>query len=440
MESRVEATGEWRRDPPDARARRTDALVALVLLVGALVSVWLYARTGIYKQAAPPWQCVSWAVLVTLPLALRRRYPIPVTIVISAVFVAGQQLHVPELLFSNIALFLAFYSIGAWSANRMAAMLVRAGIIAAIFIWLFTSLILGAGGSTTLSTAGALSPYLAYGLISILTNMLYFGGAYFFGETAFRSARQRATLEARTDELAEEREHSAAQAVALDRVRIARELHDVVAHHVSVMGVQAGAARRVLASDPNEATNALASIESSARSAVDEMRMLLGALRADDPADNPADFPADDPARSTSTRGLGQLHTLVAEAAAAGLSVRVSTIGDSRPVPGTIELSAYRIVQEALTNTRKHGGADVQAEVRLRYETDTLEVEVSDNGRGAPARETPGRRGLGPIGMRERVAAVGGVIELGSKSRGGYLVRARFPLPVNSARAQEQTS
>lgn len=411
---------------------RTDALVALVLLVGSLLSVWLYARTGIYKHPAPVWQCVIWAVLIALPLAFRRRHPIPVTIVISAVFLAGQELHVPEVLFSNITLFLAFYSIGAWSANRMAAMLVRTGIIAVMFIWLFTSFILNAGNSTTLSTVGAMSPYLAYGLISILTNMLYFGAAYFFGEAAFRSARQRSALEARTAELTAERERSAAQAVALERVRIARELHDVVAHHVSVMGVQAGAARRVLASDPSAATNALTSIEHSARLAVDEMRMLLGALREDESIDHPA--------RSTSTRRLDQVATLVDETIAAGLPVRCVVVGEPRNVPATIELSAYRIVQEALTNTRKHGGPDAHAELRLRYEADTLEVEVSDNGRAATTHEAGTRGGLGQIGMRERVAAVGAVIELGPKARGGYLVRARFPLPLNTDDVQEQVS
>jgi signal transduction histidine kinase len=423
---------EWRRDPPDARMVRTDALVALVLFVGSLLSVWLYARTGLYKQPAPVWQCVIWAVLIALPLAFRRRHPIAVTIVISAVFLAGQELHVPEVLFSNITLFLAFYSIGAWSANRMAAMLVRTGIIAVMFIWLFTSFILNAGNSTTLSTVGAMSPYLAYGLISILTNMLYFGAAYFFGETAFRSARQRASLEARTAELSAARERSAAQAVALERVRIARELHDVVAHHVSVMGVQAGAARRVLASDPAEATTALTSIEHSARLAVDEMRMLLGALREDETPD--------DPSSSTSTRHLDQVGTLVDEAVAAGLPVQSVIVGEPRPVPATIELSAYRIVQEALTNTRKHGGPDAKAELRLRYETDALEVEVSDNGRATTITGAESRRGLGQIGMRERVAAVGGVLELGPKARGGYLVRARFPLPSSTSEGQELAS
>jgi len=418
MESHAD-TDEWRRDPPDARALRTDALVAVVLLVGALVSLWLYARTGIYKHPAPVWLCVIWAVFATLPLALRRRYPMPVTVVVGAAFVAGQQLTVPELLFSNITFFLAFYSIGAWSARRTIAMLVRVAIIAIVFVWLFTSLILGAGNSTMLSTAGALSPYLSYGLISILTNLLYFGAAYFFGESAFRSARQRAALEARTAELTAERERSAAQAVALERVRIARELHDVVAHHVSVMGVQAGAARRVLASNPTAATESLASIEDSARAAVDEMRMLLGALRDDGSAGEPA--------LATSTRGLDQLHTLATEATAAGLHVDCVTVGEPRPVPATIELSAYRIVQEALTNTRKHGGPNARAELRLRYGDDVLEVEISDTGAGAsPNAEHHG--GLGQIGMRERVAAVGGTISLGPRARGGYLVRAAFPL------------
>jgi len=414
----------WRRIPPGPRSRRIDLLVAVLMLVGALLSVWLYSRVGLFTHSAPVWQCVVWAVVITLPLALRRRYPIVVAVVIGAAFVAGQELHVPEMLFSNITFFLAFYSIGAWSGRRTLAMAARIAIIAVIFVWLFSSLILG-GGGTGLSTAGALSPYLAYGLISILTNLLYFGAAYVFGEQAFRSARQRAALQARTAELDTERERTATQAVALERMRIARELHDVVAHHVSVMGVQAGAARRVLPTDPEQAGVALGAIEESARSAVDELHVMLRTLRDDSRVDAPD--------RSSSTRGLDQLQALADEAESAGLQVRMSTIGNPRSVPSTVGMTAYRVAQEALTNTRKHAGHGASVELRLRYLADALELEIGDDGHGTRGNQSNARAGLGHVGMRERVAAVGGSIELGPKARGGYLVRARFPLGADAA-------
>ncbi|MCU1444609.1 sensor histidine kinase [Cryobacterium sp.] len=264
----------------------------------------------------------------------------------------------------------------------------------------------------------------------MLINLVYFWAAYHFGDTSSHAARRSAELEARTLELAAERERTAAQAVSLERVRIARKLHDVVAHHVSLMGVQAGAARRILERNPETAARAIAVIEESARTAVDELHTMLGALRADD-TDCDGAQPAN---QSTSTRGVDQLAELTRENTDAGLDVRMQVIGEPREVPATIGLSLYRIAQEALTNTRKHAGAGATAELRLRYEADAVELEVTDTARGArPHRAAPGQSGeesggLGQRGMRERVATVGGTLELGNRPRGGYLVRARVPL------------
>lgn len=441
MDTRGDIDPEWRRDRPGKRMFRTDAIIAVVLFAGAVVSVWLYARTGIDKHPAPVWICLAWAALTTIPLVWRRRYPVAVTVIVGAAFMTGQLLSVPETLFGNITFFLAFYSIGAWTASRTVALLSRIFIVATIFIWLFCSLILNAGNSTMLSTAGALSPYLAYGLISIITNLLYFGAAYYFGERAYNAARERSALEFRTAELAAAREHAAAQAVVLERVRIARELHDVVAHHVSVMGVQAAAARRVLTANPAQASASLSSVEVSARTAVEELHLLLSALRSEGIGSGNGSGisggtisdSSEEPATSTSTRGLRQLQSLADDSTAGGVAVRYTTIGHERPVSATIGLSAYRIAQEALTNTRKHGGPGAQSELRLRYLDGALEIEVSDDGAGSAAHAPPGERGfipshgMGLIGMRERVAAVGGTLEVGPKARGGYLVRALFP-------------
>jgi signal transduction histidine kinase len=211
---------------------------------------------------------------------------------------------------------------------------------------------------------------------------------------------------------------NARQAVIAERVRIARDLHDVIAHHVSVMGVQASAARRVLHTDPGVASEALAAVESTARTAIDELSGLLGVLRETDGPDE-ATLP-----------GLEQVARLVDETRAMGLAVEYAVYGEPRPVPDAIALSAYRIVQEALTNTVKHAAATA-AEVRLRYLDQALEVEVNDDGRGAvgPAVGT----GLGLVGMRERVGVHGGHLEVGPRRGGGFQVRARLPLAAYPA-------
>jgi len=420
----------WRRPRGPRSGYRVDAWVALALAGGTALSLTLTRSAGIMDDS-PWWLATLWVALIALPLAARRRFPEIVALLVSVVFGVFGSMGVTDALFSSICLYVAIYSVGAWSHHRTVARWTRLGIITGMFIWLFWTLIEQANQATTipeLSRDGFFSPYAAYGLLQVLINLVYFWAAYYFGDAAWHAARRSSALEARTQELAAERERTATQAVTLERVRIARELHDVVAHHVSVMGVQAGAARRILGRDPVAAGRAIAVIEESARTAVEELRTMLGALRADD-----ADCDAAQPAhQSTSTRGVDQLAELAQENTDAGLDVRHQVIGDPREVPGTIGLSLYRIAQEALTNTRKHAGAGATAELRLRYETDAVELEITDTGRGAHPRSAAAgvgaTGGLGQQGMRERVAAVGGTLELANRPRGGYLVRARVPL------------
>ena len=200
-------------------------------------------------------------------------------------------------------------------------------------------------------------------------------------------------------------------------MRIARELHDVVAHHVSVMGVQAGAARTVLDSNPAMARDALSNVELGARTAIDELQKLLHTLRETEQVDDSA-------STSASTLGLDSLDALVADSTASGLPTILEIIGEPREVPGLVRLSLYRIAQEALTNARKYAGSAATADVRVRYLDGTVELEVANTG-SVPSQPRPG--GLGHIGMRERVDALGGTLELGPRARGGYLVRARIP-------------
>jgi signal transduction histidine kinase len=435
---------EWVRPRPGRRALRNDTVLAIVLAVGTAATVALYRVTG-WGEDAPWWGSAIWIVAMTLPLAARRIQPEIVALVASVTFIVGGVAMVGDALFSNICLFVAIYTVGAWGRSRRRATIVRGIIVAGMFGWLFWGLIYYSAVQDYMpdfSRDGTLSPYLAYGLINVLTNLLYFGGAWYFGDTAYRSARSRAELEQRTAELASERERTRAQAVAIERLRIARELHDVVAHHVSVIGVQAGAARRVLAKDPAAAATALSAIESSARDAVDELHGLLGTLRGDAETSPVAVLDhalrltgADDgePATtSTSTRGIARLDELVAECTAGGLPTTLSIVGDALPISAVVDLSAYRIVQESLTNVRKHAGAAATAEVRVRWVGDSVEIEVTNTGpvlRPSSATATDASsRGLGQVGMRERVAAAGGRLELGPRARGGYLVRAEFPL------------
>jgi signal transduction histidine kinase len=209
-----------------------------------------------------------------------------------------------------------------------------------------------------------------------------------------------------------DREVAAREAVTAERAAIARELHDVVAHHMSVMVVQAGAARTVVDADPDAAADALRQIEASGRTGLTEMRRLLEVLKADGASSDRAPQP-----------GLAQLDDLLAGMRATGLPVEAVVEGEPRPLPPGIDLSAYRIVQEALTNALRHSGG-AAARVLLRYEPEALEVEVVDDGRG-PNDDGDGGHGL--IGMRERVQLFGGELTTGPAPGGGFAVRARLP-------------
>jgi signal transduction histidine kinase len=410
--------GTWSRAPASASNLRNDAVLAGVLALSSALSAMLYSSAGFYEKPAPIWVAALCIAGGSLPLAFRRRWPLVVAPAVAAAFVATQLLRVPEVLFVNIELFIALYSAGAWAVNRQLSVLVRAAIVGGMFAWLFAAFATQGSAANSFvppgDPGGPVSPYVAIGLISVITNVLYFGGAWYFGERAWAAARQRDELAARTLELERERERTAAQAISLERLRIARELHDVVAHHVSVMGVQAGAARRQWQSHPEAAVASLVAIESSARDAVDEMHQLLSTLRDDDT----------DPASSPSTRGVDQLEPLVHEASSERLPIRFRVVGEPRRLPPTVDLTVFRITQEAITNSIKHAGAGASADVRLRYLDDHVEIEITDTGVGARRGSGAGR---GQVGMRERVAAVGGTLELGSRDRGGYLVRASIP-------------
>jgi signal transduction histidine kinase len=289
---------------------------------------------------------------------------------------------------------------------------------------LFYAYSLGGHGSRRELVVGVAVSYLGAAYQIVNTNPeagnvvggLLFGAAFLAAPIATaRSLRNRRLLAAELAERAErvegEREERARRAVEEERARIARELHDVVAHSISVMTVQAEAVHRIAPRMPEQARTSLETIENTGREALTEMRRLLGVLRRDDEAAELAPQPS-----------LGQVRLLVQRARAAGLPVELAIEGDARQLPGGVDLAAYRVVQEALTEALARAGAR-SARVRIRYGERDVRIEIADDG---PALSRPDAADL--LGMRERVALYGGELEAGPGDDGGYRVRARLPL------------
>ena len=330
-------------------------------------------------------------LVLALSLAWRRRAPLIVlAVAIAASVVANFAVVLDAATTPAVALVVAVYSVGA-HAERVREWIGLAGVAALI--------------------AANAAEQLSLGDLLLIAMIL--GGAWLAGRAMrYRRERER-TLERLTVDLEREREEKARAAVAEERVRIARELHDVVAHAISVIVLQARGGRRSLATDPAEARVALNTIEEMGTQALAEMRRLLGMLRRDDEEIALAPQPS-----------LRYLDTLAAQIREAGLPVDLSVEGEPIELSPGVDLSAYRIVQEALTNALKHAGP-ATARVVVRYGNDDLELEIADTGPGAAASDGEGH---GLVGMRERVSLYGGRLEAGPRDGGGFAVRARLPL------------
>jgi signal transduction histidine kinase len=318
---------------------------------------------------------LALAVVQALALRWRRRRPEAATAVVLAAGL-GYWLIVPEIVISVAGLF----AIGSLAAARPP----RVSLVGLLALVALTAL--------NFATTTAEDTQFSMGLVVV---------AWALGEV-LRSQRTALREETR-------------RAVSEEQARIARELHDVIAHSVSVIVVQASAAVEVFDRRPDQARAALGSIERAGRDALGELRRLLGAVR---PAGEGADPTAPQP-------GLDRLDELVAPLRASGLVVAVRREGTPRELPAGVELSAYRIVQEALTNALRHAHA-TRVDARVAYGDDAIEVEVRDDGRGAASGGGSGGHGL--VGMRERAALLGGTLEAGPAPSGGYRVHARLPL------------
>ena len=385
----------------------TDILITLAFTVLALLNLYVNWATG---SGLSSLLAVLLTLLVILPLALRRRYPLGVLIFMAAAVITFREYNIPESPFINYALLLAFFNAGAYGQPRFRNW-VRAITLGLVIGLLTYSIFFQQQGSDVPTQT------ILYQISVILLNVFLFAAAWWIGEV-FRTRNQRELeLQERTRQLEKERDENARRAVMDERVRIARELHDVVAHHVSVMGIQAGAARRILKQQPEKANDVLSQIEASSRQAVAELQRLLGFLREQNQVDDISPQPS-----------LKQLDVLFNQMRLTGLSISVKIEGKEKPLPPGVDLSAYRIVQEALTNTLKHAGP-ASANVTIRYLGDAVELEIKDNGPKVPISEaTQESKGRGLIGMRERVSLHGGEFQAGSLPDGGFTVKAKLPL------------
>jgi signal transduction histidine kinase len=396
-----------------------DTILAAVFAVAALVSL---STTFELLQQDPAFERPAMAPLVvallavTLPLALRRRFPLAVACFVTAAFVTSRVLFAPDV--PGLPAWESYSSVWAcWIALYSAVVHRRETRLTGLLVAVLVVVLAGEIVREVFFHQGGTFRGLPHNQgFQVAYNAAFLVWPLVLG-AAVRSLRERGReLAAQTAELQREREENARRAVLEERVRIARELHDVVAHHVSVMGVQAGAARRVLARRPAQAEEVLGSIEVSSRQAVVELHRLLGFLREDGQAGELAPQP-----------DLAQLPDLVGRAGQGSLTTELVVEGEPRPLPATLEVSAYRVVQEALTNALKHSGA-ATATVRVAYRPTELEIEVVDDGRNgtAPRPSTVGGHGL--IGMRERVGLHGGHLRAGPRPEGGLGVHATFPV------------
>jgi signal transduction histidine kinase len=346
------------------------------------------------------------SAVLSVVVALRRRMPEKMLLVALATGVAQLVIDEQSML-ADFAMLVIIYTVAVVGARWASRVALIGGLCAGTLAqmrWPQDTSILG-------NIAIAMFQTVPFALAWVLGDSLRTRRAYL------------AQLEERAARLEKEREAQAKVAVAAERARIARELHDVVAHNVSVMVVQADGAAYVLDAAPDQAKKALETISGTGRQALAEMRRLLGVLRTGEHKEAGEYVPQPD---------VEQIDDLVEQCRTAGLPVDFKVEGTPRPLPSGVELTAYRIVQEALTNTRKHGGPNTGASVRLVYFDDGLGLLIEDDGRGAPHElyEEGGAdgQGHGLIGMRERVGMVGGTLDAGPRTGGGFRISALLPL------------
>jgi signal transduction histidine kinase len=376
------------------RAPIADALLAAA--VTAMVLVDLSSPTDATGVRPTDPLAVLLSLLQTLPLAFRRRAPL-ICFILTLVGVCAYYPLGYEVTDGTLATFIGVYTVAAYEDRRKS--LLGLGLLAFGMTWYW------------LTRAEPFDPTtpIWIGILGLLS--------WGLGEYVKTRRAYTAQVEALAERLDRARALEARQAAWQERARLARELHDVIGHTVNVMVIQAGAGRRTLASDRELAERAFQTIESTGREALEELDRLLGILRTEE----------DDEPELPPQPGLEQLRTLAGRFEDAGLPVEITVEGDQVPLPRSLDQSAYRIIQEALTNALRHAD-DTIAHVAVRYQADRLELEVANDGHGnrRPPDHEGGGRGL--IGIQERVALFGGELDAGPRAGGGFVVRCRLPL------------
>lgn len=384
------------------RAIATDVLLAVGMFIVGVASSAAFEAGATTSRPADVWAYVLIG-LQTLPLIWRRRAPVPVLAVTIAGFMLDRALDYPGS-WAVLGISVAIYTVGAQLESRR-SLLVAGIAIDVVILWTVVGIFVN-----------DVDP------LAIVSELAFLGFPLLLGRETHHRQQQMVALESRAVRAELEREQRTAEAVVRERSRIARELHDVVAHEITVMTLQTAGARRVLDDHPEQAAEAMQSAEDAGHRALTEMRRLLGILRTADPA---AMMPQP---------GLEALPSLVEQTESAGLPVTVSIEEGKRSLPAGIDLNAYRVIQESLTNTLKHGGPNARAQVAVRFDDSTLLLEVTDDGRGAAATVPPGSNGgQGLLGMQERVALLDGTFQAGPRPGGGYRVAARIPIPAKRA-------
>jgi signal transduction histidine kinase len=385
----VERLERLRRSIRNINPTVLDALIGTSFVVVAIVGAFNGSATDKYRDTDAIALIAS--ISVAVPYYFRRRAPFAVLLasIPGVVFLTLRNYETGAL---PTMLLVGVYTVAVYSERWK-----RAVGLGAIALGLT---ILGIAGTKALDGP------------SLVLNFALYTVAFMFGSVVRNRRLYTEQLEQRADVLERERDEEARRAVAEERLRIAQELHDVVAHSMGVIAVQAGVGAHVIDTDPAEAKKSLEAISRTSRSSLAEIRRMLGVLREDEGA------------QYTPAPGLADLDRLAQEVRGAGVDVEVDWEGTRNELPPGVDFTAYRIVQESLTNVLKHAGK-AKVQVTICYEPDALQIEVVDDGRGVNGRATGGGHGL--IGMRERAGVYGGSFAAGPRTGGGFRVAVRLP-------------
>lgn len=402
------------RRPPDG-AWRAD--LAWGALLGSTALLGWFVQLGLYQRLIEPgytphhWGWATFAVLVAVALlAVRRRHPLVVLVLLTAVHfvVVGETLDLLAIQAGlQVMYFLGLYTAMAWATHRELLMFGTGAVLLTMTVWI----IIGFVTSGPLPEEATVPRPVAIAF-QVVINIIYFGTAVWLGQLAWVQARDREELVSTRQLIEDQATELSEKAVLSERVRIARELHDSIAHQASLLGIQAAAARHALPRAPEQAPGLLETVEHTSRQMVEELRHIVGSLRDVDHVD-------------AAVSDLSAIPPMLEEFASMGLQVDHEVVGDPDRVSNLQAATLTRIIQESLTNVRRHSSARY-ARVTLRIGDRNVEVEVVDD--GTPVDGGQGN-GVGQLGMRERIAALGGTIEFGPRTQvPGYRVLATIPL------------